>query len=53
MYILINFRFIYRKKLPFETSDDENIGDEAALFDTNDSKTLLNTLLVTPGQFEL
>ena len=53
MYILINFRFIYRKKLPFETSDDESIGDEAALFDTNDSKTLLNTLLVTPGQFEL
>lgn len=36
-----------------EISDDDSIGDEAPLFAVNDSKTLLNILLVNPGQFEL
>ena len=33
----------------FEISDDDSIGDGAVLCDANDSKTLLNILLVNPG----
>ena len=39
--------------MSFEILDDDSIGDEAPLFDVNDCKTLLNILLVNPGQFEL
>ena len=39
--------------MSFKIPDDDSIRDKVALYDANDSETLLKIFLVNPGQFKL